>query len=354
MDRKVFMSILLSVVVVGLIVLTFSIFRPFLLSMLWAAALAIVSYGTYEKLRAKLGGRKTPAAAAMSALVFLVVLGPVLLLVAIFVRDAVALLGDATSANVDATLRQIEENSLARKALGWAERIAGEPVDLRATLNSLRELVEPLVAAKVAQDVGTFLLGLLANLFFILLSIFYFYRDGPAAVRALRELLPLHDVDRDAILADVRAAIVASVRGGLVTAIAQGFLGFIILFILAVPQPVLWSSAMAVASLVPLVGTAVVWVPMAGLFAIRGEMEKGLVLAGYGLLVIGTADNFLRPLLVGRHMEAHPLQLFFGILGGIALFGFAGIILGPVCVAFLTVAMRIFRREFRAAAAPTS
>jgi len=207
-------------------------------------------------------------------------------------------------------------------------------------------------AAEAVSNVVQFLFGLLAGIFFVTLSIFFFYRDGPAVTRALRELLPMADADRDAILGDIQGAINAAVRGGLVTALAQGVLGFIILFILGIEKPVLLACAMALASLIPLVGTAVIWGPIAIWLAIDGELMKALILVGYGVLVIGMADNFLRPMLVGRHMEAHPLLLFFGTLGGIALFGFAGIVLGPVVVALLNVTVRLFRREFAAGATP--
>jgi predicted PurR-regulated permease PerM len=192
-----------------------------------------------------------------------------------------------------------------------------------------------------------FLFGLLAGIFFVTLAIFYFYRDGPKVVKVMRELIPLSEADRDTVFGDIHGAIIAAVRGGLVTALLQGVLGFIIYFILGLEQPVLAAAITALASFIPLVGTALIWIPIALWFVINGETGKALILASYGVVVIASSDNLLRPILVGQHMEAHPLLLFFGILGGIATFGFAGIVLGPVAVAFINVTAKLLRREFK-------
>jgi predicted PurR-regulated permease PerM len=183
----------------------------------------------------------------------------------------------------------------------------------------------------------------------MLLALFFFYRDGPAIVRGFRELIPMTDEDRNEILDDINGAIQASVRGGLLVALVQGILGFAILFALGVSRPALGAAAMALASFIPLVGTTTIWAPIAAyLYFVDGETVRGLVLAGYGAIVIGGADNLVRPLFLGRHMEAHPLLLFLGVIGGIVLFGFAGIVLGPILVAFLNVAARLLRRRFAA------
>jgi len=242
------------------------------------------------------------------------------------------------------------DQPLVRQVFATIKDFVGREISRDEVTDFAKDLLMP--AAEAVSNVVQFLFGLLAGIFFVTLSIFFFFRDGPAAARVIRELIPMSEADRDTILGDIQGAINAAVRGGLVTALVQGVLGFIILFILGIEKPVLLACAMALASLIPLVGTAVVWGPIAIWLAIDGEIMKALILVGYGVLVIGMADNFLRPMLVGRHMEAHPLLLFFGTLGGIALFGFAGIVLGPVVVALLNVTVRLFRREFAAGATP--
>lgn len=329
----------------GLVILAFAVFKPFLLALLWASVLAIVTYPAYTSLCRVFLGRKTLAAACQTLLVLFIVIGPFAILLLHFLDQAGGLAEDFQPNHVHDRFRGVLAHPWVEGARAWTERLVGRPVDVEQGIAWLSgSVIRPLVP-DVGEIVG-YLFHLVAGIVFVTLSLFYFYRDGPAAVRALRELVPLAEHDRDAIFIDLHGAMNAAVRGGLLTAIAQGFLGFIILFILGFERPVAWAAVMALASLIPVVGTALVWLPMAALLALDGEVGKAAILAGYGALVIGLADNFLRPLLVGRHMEAHPLLLFFGILGGIMLFGFAGVVLGPVLVACMNAATRIFRREF--------
>jgi len=335
------------VTLVGLALLAFFIFQPFLLALLWGAVLATVTAEAYTRLLRRCKGRRTLASVLMTLLVMVLIIAPFLFVSLVFASEVQDMAAEAGTGTTAERLEKLQSHPLVQKVLRWAEDFTGERIELEELVENLRATIQPHVARAATDAVG-FLVSFLANLFFVLLSLFYFYRDGPGMVEGLRGLLPLHRDDREAILGEIHQAIVASVRGGLVTALAQGFLGFVILLVLGVRQPVLWAAVMAVASLIPLVGTALVWVPMAGIFLLQGEAGKAFLLLGYGVLVISMADNFLRPILVGRHMEVNALLLFFGILGGIAAFGFIGIVLGPVAVAFLNVAARLFRREFRA------
>ena len=315
------------------------------MAFMWAGVLATVSYPAHQPLLDLLRGHRTTTALIMTALVLFLIIVPVLFVASLFYQQAADIVTVLQTGDVPTTVEEVERHPLVRRAATWVKDLTGNQIDLSDEIQKGAKKIAPFVA-RGAADVGAFLFGVLANLVFTLLALFYFYRDGDRLMTVLRELAPLRDSDRDAIFGDIQAAINASVRGGLLTAVSQGALGFIIFFILGVEEPVLWATVMTISSFVPLIGTALVWAPMAAWFALDGQLDKGLVLVGYGVLVIGMADNFLRPLLVGRHMEAHPLLLFFGVLGGIAAFGFVGIILGPVVVAFLTVTTRLFRREF--------
>jgi len=360
MDRRVFMAvflaILLSLVVVALLSLTLQIFGPFLIALLWAGVLAIVSYGFYERLVRWVGGRRTLAAAVMTLFVSFMIIGPVLAVLFVITEEAITLMA---SEDVSRAIETIEAEPWVQSALAQVQELAGgEKLTVRDIGIRVLSLFGPRAvlsasggavagAVAVAEFVGTLLVQTLFTVFFIILSVFYFYRDGRSLIGTLSELLPLRPDDRATLFGDIRAAINASVKGGLVTAIAQGALGFVIVFILGAPRPLLWAAAMALASLIPIVGTSLVWLPLAGYWALNQQVPHALILVAYGVLVIGMADNFLRPLLVGRHMEAHPLPLFLGVFGGIMVFGFSGIILGPVAIAFLSVTTRLFRREFR-------
>ncbi len=340
------MAILLGVVVVALVWLAFRLFEPFLLSILWAAVIATVTYGGHASLATRLGGRNGLAAFGMTLLVFMLVVAPFVLLSLVLVGDAVTWID---SGALDETVKDVMGSSVVVRARTWLEHRLHEPVVAEKIVAFAREKVVSFAFG--AFGVVKLVFDLLAGVVMMLLSLFFFYRDGPAIVRGLRELIPMTDADRSEVLADVNGAIQASVRGGLLVALVQGGLGFVILLVLGVNRPVLCAAAMALASFIPLVGTMLVWLPIAlWLGFVAGSPVKACVLGGYGLVVIGGADNLVRPLFLGRRMEAHPLMLFLGVLGGIALFGFSGIVLGPITIACLTVAVRLLRRRF---AAPT-
>ena len=350
MDRKFFTALLLAAVVGGLIYLVYLVFQPFLISMLWASVLAIVTYPAYRQMVGLLRGHRTVAAAIMTGLVLILLVGPFVSLTLLVVQDAMVLADDLEPETLEAKARSALEQPWAKRAVAKVHHYLNEDVTPQMVAEFAKRNILPVLSR--VGDVIFFLVNLVLGIAIMLLAIFFFYRDGPAAVRALRELVPMPDADRDAILNDIQGAINAAVRGGLLTAFVQGLLGYIILFILGVESDLLFAVAIALASLIPIVGTAVVWGPLALYMGfVEGQVARALVLAGYGAIVIGSADNFLRPLLVGRHMKAHPLILFFGTLGGIAEFGFPGIVLGPVVVALLNVTTRLFRREFSAAAA---
>jgi predicted PurR-regulated permease PerM len=345
MDRKVFTAILLSVVVVALVYLAYHVFRPFLPSILWAAVLAAVSHEAHERLAARLGGRRSLAAAIMTFLVFLVIVGPFILLTLLLVDEAITF---ANQSRLDARI----ENVMDWPVVAWAREKAADLLHEEITAERIADLARQNVLPLLVRgmDVVRFAFSLLSGIVMMLLSLFFFYRDGAGIVRAVRELVPMADADRDEVLGEVSGAVHASVRGGLLLAAVQGLLGFGIFLALGVAKPVLLAAAMTIASFVPIVGTTLVWAPTAlYLGFVDHSPVKAVILAIFGAVIIGGSDNVLRPLVLGRHMEAHPLMLFFGVLGGIALFGFAGIVLGPIAVAFVNVTARLLRRRFASA-----
>jgi predicted PurR-regulated permease PerM len=151
--------------------------------------------------------------------------------------------------------------------------------------------------------------------------------------RKIPDLLPLERSQSEGLLRRVRDVIDGSIYGVLVVALIQGGLGGLTFWILGIPSPVLWGLVMAVASMIPLLGTASVWVPGALYLLLTGSWGKAIILAAFGGLVISSIDNFLRPKLVGDRIRLSELVMFFSVLGGLQLFGVLGIVVGPVIFA---------------------
>ncbi|MEM8883201.1 MAG: AI-2E family transporter [Planctomycetota bacterium] len=341
MDRGVFKAILLSIVLLALVVLTIAIVSPFLGSLRGGAVLVTATHPIHQALCRKLGDRPTLAAGLMTAAVVLGLILPFALMAPRFVVEGREFFTEGWVEIRDVVRTQVkQEGTIPNRVDAWLTENFREEISLDQLRGPSR------MAITLARDTATAILATIAGVFFMVIALFYFYRDGEHAVQVVRELLPLDEDDRNLVIGALRDAVNASVRGGLLTALVQGALGAAILAILDVRGPVFWGAVIALASLIPLVGTAIVWGPIALFLLWQDEPWKAFVLALYGAIVIGTADNVLRPIFVGKQMKAHSMLLFFGILGAIMLFGFKGIVLGPVVVACVTATMTLFRREF--------
>jgi predicted PurR-regulated permease PerM len=162
---------------------------------------------------------------------------------------------------------------------------------------------------------------------------FYIIRDRGLALRSLRTLSPLSRPEMDILLNRVGDTVYATIFGTLVVGAAQGTLGGLMFWWLDLPTPILWGIVMAMLAIIPMLGAFVVWIPAALLLALGGEWIRALILVAWGGLVVGSIDNFLGPVLVGKRLKLHPVNIFISLVGGLILFGAPGLVLGPVILA---------------------
>jgi predicted PurR-regulated permease PerM len=179
-------------------------------------------------------------------------------------------------------------------------------------------------------------LGILVNLLLVLYTTVFLLQDGRGFVDRLVKLLPLEDKTAVKLVERTKEVLKASVFGVMAIAVIQGILGATIFVILGLPSPILWGALMVLTALVPVAGTGLIWVPTAIFLAATDHWSKAIILVAWGLLVIGMADNLLRPRLVGKKIQMHALLVFFAVLGGLQVFGFLGVLLGPVVLAMAT------------------
>jgi predicted PurR-regulated permease PerM len=158
-------------------------------------------------------------------------------------------------------------------------------------------------------------------------------------------VLPLTDRETDKLFNAVRDTIRAVFNGMLLVALVQGTLGGLMFWWLGLPGPVLWGAVMAIVSFLPMLGTGIIWVPTAVILAAQGHWVKAAILLGWGMLAIGLVDNFMYPTLVGKRIRLHMVAVFIALLGGVTLFGFAGVILGPALFAMAYAILQIWRER---------
>ncbi|MBV8818532.1 MAG: AI-2E family transporter, partial [Acidobacteriaceae bacterium] len=190
-------------------------------------------------------------------------------------------------------------------------------------------------------------LGTVTQLVIAFIILFFFLRDQREILSFVRRLMPLSDPETDRLFTSISDTTHAALFGNIAVKLAQGFLGGVMFWILGLPAPLLWGSAMAVVAIVPFLGTAVIWGPAAIFLLSHGSWIKALVLAAWGAGVVSTMDNVLYPILVGNKLQLHTLAVFLSLIGGLAVFGLSGVILGPVIVVASTTLIDIWRERMR-------
>jgi predicted PurR-regulated permease PerM len=201
-------------------------------------------------------------------------------------------------------------------------------------------------AARNAVSLGQSTFQFILSLGLMLYMSFFLLRDGAKLVDLIARALPLGDERERLLFAKFAEVTRATVKGNLVVAVVQGALGGVIFWILDVPGPTLWAVAMAIVSLIPAVGAGLIWLPFSIYLFITGQFGSGLTLIIYGLVVIGLADNILRPLLVGRDTKLPDWLVLLSTLGGISMFGINGFVIGPLVAALFIVFWQIFSRDY--------
>jgi predicted PurR-regulated permease PerM len=324
------------------IVLCYLLALPFLSALVWALALAVVFAPFHRWVEAKV--RRPNLAAFVSVLAIgVVVFGLSIFVTQRLVQEA-SKGADLLTAKIQSGEWKLafEANPRLAPLVGWMERL-----NLPETLTALAGWVSTTVGALVKGSAVAVLVLLLT--FYLL---FFLLRDRQLALRALRSLAPLSAPEIDRLCRRVGETIHATIYGTVVVSAVQGLLGGLMFWWLGLPNPLLWGVVMAVVAVVPVLGAFVVWVPAAAFLVLNGSWIKGLILAVWGVVVVSSADNLLLPILVGKRLRLHTVIAFISAVGGLVLFGAAGLVLGPVVFTITKELLAIWRNRL-VAEAPT-
>ena len=213
------------------------------------------------------------------------------------------------------------------------------------------EQVEVYLAAEKAVDITQSAFAFVVGLGIMLYLTYFLLRDGTEIARKISTLMPMQEGKRRALFQKFIAVVRATIKGSIVVAIVQGILGGMAFYFLDIRAPLLWGVVMGVLSLVPAIGTGLVWAPVAIYLFATGDVQRGIILLAFGLFVISTIDNVLRPILVGKDTQMPDYVVLIATLGGIALMGVNGIIIGPVIAAMFISAWEIFGKDQHATGA---
>lgn len=314
----------------------------FFVPICWAAVFVITFFPLYEKLLGKLKS-KGLTSVIFCFLIIILIIGPFAYLFAVLVNEAAS-----GVAKVNAMYQSGQLDEYLSFEVPWIttlKQILSQYVDL-SNIN-LDNLVKQ-AADKVGGFVFTQTSWLVTNgtkfVFYFGLMIFtmyYFFKDGEILVAEIKKLVPLAKEQVDLTFKHLREVIYATMYGGVVVALVQGLLGGIMFAVFGIPSPVFWGAVMALLSIIPLVGAFIVYIPAGIILILGGSYIKGILVIAIGTVVISQVDNVLRPFLISGRTAMHPLLLFFSILGGIALFGLLGVVLGPLIAAVFVTLLKI-------------
>ncbi|MCL4807501.1 MAG: AI-2E family transporter [Thermoanaerobaculia bacterium] len=336
-----------SLVALGTASLTVRVLAPFGTAIAWAVVLAVAFAGPWRFLELRMPRRRGLAAVLLTLAIGLLVLLPAAFFVVVLVNEAIGVFGKA-SAEITARKLSGLEDLLRIPAVGdamvWVEAQTGmTQSELLAKAGELAAGISGLLArfsGGLVKGVFDALISFLVTLFVL----FFFFRDGREIVRAILDLVPLEEDRRVAVFGSLKGMLQSIFRGSLLCALVQGATGGVGWAIAGLPSPILAGAAMAVLSLLPVGGTALVWAPGVVACWLQGRHGMAAFLAIWGIVVVSTlADNVLRPLLIGGATQLSTLVVFLGVFGGLAAFGLLGLFIGPMVLAFGLTLLQLLR-----------
>lgn len=323
----------------------FAMIRSFLLTILVAAIFTGLLYPVYLRLTRLLRGRR-PLAAAFTLLFGLVLIVGPLLVVAGLVTNQALSISESVAPRVKEFIEQRRDFEGLLSQLPYYDRILPYRNEILQRIGELvGNLGRYLVTSLSDTTRGT--VSFLFHFFILLYTMFFLFLDGAALLRRMLSVLPLNEGEKELMLDKFVSVSRATIRGTLVIGIFQGALSGIAFAIVGIDGALFWGTVMAVLSVLPVVGGALIWVPAAIILAAIGEWWRALFLTAFCSLVVGSVDNVLRPRLVGRDTKMHDLLILFSTLGGLMVFGPIGFIVGPILAALFLTSWEIFAFAYR-------
>lgn len=309
------------------------VFRPFFYPIFWAAVIAVMFYPHYQWLNSYL---KMPSlnAGIMVGVVILTIFVPLTLVVTLVVNQATDLYGKVTLPKADIIATWLENSPLGPYVPATVDEWSAQITKYGQKISNF--LVNHLTS--FTQNSVEFLF----KLFLMFYTLFYFFRDGQSILKRLMHLSPLGDQYERMLYERFTSTARATLKSTLIVAMVQGSIGGIVFWITGVPGAFVWGVLMAAVCVIPAVGSFLVWLPIALVMLALGNIWQAVTIVAVGVFVISTIDNLIRPPLVGKDIQMHPLLVLFSTLGGILMFGISGFIIGPVLASLYLAIMSIY------------
>ena len=323
----------------------YSMVKGFLVAVFFAAIFSGLSYPLFQRFTRWFRGRRTPASVATVLFVFLVIILPLIGLVGVITAEAIDVV-ERVRPWVERQISQPDELDRLLEGLPLVDRVAPYKGEIQAK------------AAELAAWIGTFMVNALAatgkgtavflfQMFIMLYAMFFFLLDGRSILNKILYYVPLESKDEDRMVGKFLSVSRATLKGTLIIGIVQGGLAGLSFWVVGIDGALFWATIMAVLSIIPGIGTGLVWGPAVIYLFSVGQTGAAIGLFIWNLVVVGSVDNVLRPWLVGKDTEMPDLLILLGTMGGIVLFGASGIVIGPVIAALFITVWEIYGEAFK-------
>ncbi|MBI2208891.1 AI-2E family transporter [Candidatus Woesearchaeota archaeon] len=352
MDQKLYQKAFFAIIFLTLIAVSFLIIKPFLTALLTGIVFSYIFYPVYKRILKRIPNKNASAFIA-SILVILVITMPLFFVLNTISKEAYAtyILSRQKASNAQLLSSECQPaDKSACKIMNYIAEKANDP-QIKYYLDTTIKGAATRITGKISDILRSIPIFML-HMFITLFVMFFLFKDGNLLINKIGRLLPLKEKHRDRVLKKLNDMTSAVIYGSIAIAIIQGTLGGIGFFILGLPTPLLWGLVMMFASLIPYVGSSIVWLPAALLLILNGYIDadptfiiRGILLIVYGIFVVGTIDNILKPKIIGEKGGLHPVLVLLGVVGGLQLLGFIGVIIGPILLALLVAFVNIYEEE---------
>ena len=345
MNQDVINRTVLVLMVIAISALFFSMIQQFLMAIFLAGLFSALARPVYCRLNVSFNGHRHLASVTTLLLMIFVVLLPMLLLVGIIVAQAIDV-GQSITPWIKQTLEQPDKISAYLQHLPFYEELKPYREILLEKAGKIVATISKWVVGGLSQaTLGT--AHFLFMSFVFLYTMYFFQMDGDKLIKKILYYLPLHSDDENLMLDKFTSVTRATIKGTMLIGILQGGLAGAAFAVAGIDNAVFWGTVMAVLSIIPSVGSALVWLPASIILIMQGSVGAGVGLLLFCGVVVGSLDNVLRPILVGKDTKMHELMIFFGTLGGIMMFGIAGIFIGPLIASLFVTIWELYGIAFR-------